>query len=113
MSRMVNLDMGLSEIQRDNRGVNIMIEKYFKAGIRFTWTKPQDVPVAVPQVGEFVDSARAATPMIYMGLEPGKDGKLIGPYLRLYDVNTLGLRMRMPIQYAWLDYAHARTSRLP
>lgn len=90
-----------------------MIEKYFKAGIRFTWTKPQDVPVAVPQVGEFVDSARAATPMIYMGLEPGKDGKLIDPYLRLYDVNTLGLRMRMPIQYAWLDYAHARTSRLP
>jgi len=84
-----------------------MIEKYFRAGVRFKWTKPRDQ--IGPLDGAIVDSREAATPMIYDGL----DGQLIDPHLMQVNVNTLGLTMRMPIQYAWLDYAPGRTARLP
>lgn len=84
-----------------------MIEKYFRAGIRFRWAKPRDAIGALD--GTIVDSREAPTPMIYDGL----DGQLIDPYLMQTHVSTLGLTMRMPIQYAWLDYAPGRTARLP
>jgi hypothetical protein len=84
-----------------------MIEKYLRAGIRYKWTKPRDA--IGPLDGAIVDSREVPTPLIYDGL----DGRLIDPYLRTMNVSTLGLTMRMPIQYAWLDYAPGRTSRLP
>ena len=84
-----------------------MIEKYFRAGIRYKWTKPRDA--IGPQDGTIVESKEAATPMVYDGL----DGQLIDPFLLQTNVSTLGLKMRMPIQYAWLDYAPGRTARLP
>ena len=84
-----------------------MIEKYFRAGIRYKWTKPRDA--GGPTDGTIVESREAPTPMIYDGL----DGQLIDPFLLQTNVSTLGLTMRMPIQYAWLDYAPGRTARLP
>lgn len=84
-----------------------MIEKYFRAGIRYKWTKPND-SIGVLD-GTMVDSKQAATPLIYDGL----DGQLLDPLLRQVHVSTLGLSMRVPIQYAWLDYAPGRTARLP
>jgi hypothetical protein len=47
--------------------------------------------------------------MLYDGL----DGQLIDPHLMQTHVSTLGLTMRMSIQYAWLDYAPGRTAKLP
>lgn len=82
-----------------------MIEKYFKAGIRFKWTKPNDQ--MGPTSGAIVESTQEATPLIYDGL----DGNLLDPTLRLQHTSTLGLTMRMPIQYQWLDYAPGRTAR--
>jgi len=84
-----------------------MIEKYFRAGIRYKWTKPRDA--MGPTDGTIVESREAPSPMIYDGL----DGQLIDPFLLQNHVSTLGLKMRMPIQYAWLDYAPGRTARLP
>jgi hypothetical protein len=84
-----------------------MIEKYFRAGIRFKWTKPRDG--MGPLNGTIVDSREAPTPMIYDGL----DSQLVDPFLRQVNVSTLGFTMRMSIQYAWLDYAPGRTARLP
>lgn len=84
-----------------------MIEKYFKLGIRFRWTKPQDVTVAMD--GKIVNSTRPASPLIYDGL----DGEVVDPMLKMINVSTLGLTMRMPIQHAWLDYAHGQIARLP
>ena len=81
-----------------------MIEKYFRTGIRFKWTKPRDA--IGPLDGTIIDSAQTATPLIYDGL----DGQLKDPHLMQVNVSTLGLTMRMPIQYAWLDYAPGRTA---
>jgi hypothetical protein len=84
-----------------------MIEKYFRTGIRFKWTKPRDA--IGPLDGTIIDSTQTATPLIYDGL----DGQLKDPHLMQVNVSTLGLTMRMPIQYAWLDYAPGRTARVP
>ena len=83
-----------------------MIENYFKPGIRLKWTAPGDVRPPLMD-GAIVDSTRAPTPMIYDGL----DGELIDPHLIHTHVRTIGLSMRMPIQYSWLDYTPGRTSR--
>ena len=84
-----------------------MIEKYFELGVRLRWTKPADVVPAL-QDGAIVDSTRAAGAMIYDGLDT-----VISPQLRMMNVSTLGLQMRMPIQHVWLDYTHGKTARLP
>ena len=84
-----------------------MIEKYFRAGIRFRWTKPRDAIGLLD--GTIVDSREAPTSLIYDGL----DGNVLDPYLRQVHVSSLGLSMHMPIQYAWLDYAPGRTATLP
>lgn len=84
-----------------------MIEKYFRPGIRYRWTKPRDA--IGPLDGAIVDSREAATPLIYDGL----DGELKDPGLMHFHVSATGLTMRMPIQYTWLDYAPGRTSRVP
>jgi hypothetical protein len=94
-----------------------MIEKYFRTGIRFRWTKPQDGPAAqldrhgvVLSRGAIVDSRREAAPLIYDGI----DGQLFDPTLRHVDVRSLGfVQMRMPIYVGWLDYTPGYTSRKP
>ncbi|MFN0114557.1 MAG: hypothetical protein ACKVPY_07775 [Paracoccaceae bacterium] len=83
-----------------------MIEKYFDLGIRFKWTKPADVNPAIKD-GRIVDSTRQSNLMIYDGLDT-----IVSPRLRMMNVSALGLTMRMPIQHAWLDYAHGQTARI-
>lgn len=84
-----------------------MIEKYFRAGIRFQWTKPRDS--TGPMDATFVDSRQPAAALVYDGL----DGKYVDPYFKMVNISTLGLQMRMPVHHAWLDYAPGRISRLP
>lgn len=83
-----------------------MIEKYFKLGIRYAWTKPADV--AGPRDGQVVDSVRPASPLTYVGL----GAEAVDPMLMNTHVSTLGLTMNMPIQHVWLDYALGRTARV-
>lgn len=82
-----------------------MIEKYFRDGIRYKW----NAPAALHQTmdGAMVDNSGVTPPMIYDGL----DSQLVDPFLLQVNVTTLGLTMRMPIQYVWLDYNLGRTSR--
>ena len=84
-----------------------MIEKYFRQGIRFRWTKPGDA--YGPQDGAMVASGQAATPLIYDGL----DGELVDPSFLVTHVGGLGLTKGQPIPYAWLDYCPGRTASLP
>jgi hypothetical protein len=83
-----------------------MIEKYFKLGVRFRWTKPQNVDGL--RDGALVDSTRVTTPLIYIGL-----GDVVDPMLMHVNVITLGLQMNSPIQHQWLDYTPGRTARVP
>jgi hypothetical protein len=82
-----------------------MIEKYLKLGVRYSWTKPQNVDG--PRDGEIVDSIRPTNPLTYTGL-----GNVVAPELQMIHVNTLGLEMNRPIQHKWLDYTPGRTSRV-
>jgi len=84
-----------------------MIEKYFELGVRFRWTKPADVD-PVPKDGSIVESTRPTNAMIYDGLDT-----VVSPRLRMMNVSTLGLQMRMPIQHVWLDYNKGKTARVP
>ncbi|RMD62950.1 hypothetical protein D6833_06215 [Candidatus Parcubacteria bacterium] len=83
-----------------------MIEKYFKLGVRFRWTKPQNVDG--PRDGKIVDSIRPTAQLTYIGL-----GEVVDPVLMTFHVSTMGLQMNMPIQHQWLDYAPGRTARVP
>jgi len=80
-----------------------MIEKYFQAGVRLKWTLP--APVYVTMDGSIVDSKSATPPMIY----DGSDTQLVS----LFNLSTMGLTMRSPIQYVWLDYTLGQTARCP
>lgn len=82
-----------------------MIEKYFRDGIRYKWNAPK--PLYQAMDGTIVDNSGVTPLMIYDGL----DGELVDPELRMFNVSTLGLVMRMPIQYVWLDYNLGRTAR--
>jgi hypothetical protein len=83
-----------------------MIEKYFKLGVRFRWTKPQSVDG--PRDGKMVDSVRPTAPLTYIGL-----GEVVEPSLVTTHVSTIGLQKGMSIQHQWLDYTPGRTSRVP
>jgi hypothetical protein len=84
-----------------------MIEKYFRDGIRFKWNAP--AALHQPMDGSVVDNTGTTSPMIYDGLE----SQLIDPHLRIFNVSTIGLTMRMHIQHVWLDYSLGRTSKCP
>lgn len=84
-----------------------MIEKYFKAGIRYKWRPPG--AVAGAQDGQLVDNRGASSTLIYDGI----DGNLQDATLLQVNVGTIGLRMGMQIQHVWLDYVYGRTSRVP
>ena len=84
-----------------------MIEKYFKLGVRFQWTKPPNVDG--PRDGIFVDGIRPTAPIIYIGL-----GAVVEPSLMYQHVSTIGLQMNMQIHpHKWLDYTPGRTSFVP
>jgi hypothetical protein len=83
-----------------------VIEKYFELGVRFRWNKPANVDG--PRDGKVVDSVRPAAPLVYIGLGDDVSPRLMGTH-----VSQLGLRMNLPIQHQWLDYAPGRTARVP
>ncbi len=83
-----------------------MIEKYFKLGVRFRWTKPQNVDG--PRDGRLVDSIRPTAALTYIGL-----GEVVDPALMAVHVSMIGLQMNRQIQHQWLDYTPGRTARLP
>ena len=82
-----------------------MIEKYFKLGVRFSWTKPQNVDGSSD--GKMVDSIRTSTPLTYIGL-----GEVVENSLMTTHVSMIGLQKGMSIQHKWLDYAPGRTARV-
>ncbi|MCE5307125.1 MAG: hypothetical protein LLG20_05750 [Acidobacteriales bacterium] len=83
-----------------------MIEKYFQLGVRYQWQKPPNVDG--PRDGKIVESTRPSSPLTYIGL-----GSVVSPALMTTHVSMIGLQMRMPIQYQWLDYAPGRIARVP
>ncbi len=83
-----------------------MIEKYLKLGVRFRWNKPRNVDG--PRDGSIVDGVRNTSPLTYIGL-----GEVVDPVLMSTHVNTLGLRMNVPVQHKWLDYTPGKTARVP
>ena len=82
-----------------------MIEKYLKLGVRYQWTKPQNVDG--PRDGKIVESIRPTATLTYIGL-----GEVVDPALMMTHVSTIGLQMNMPVQHQWLDYTPGRTARL-
>ncbi len=81
-----------------------MIERYFMEGVRYAWSAPG--AIAGPQDGTLVDSKRAPTPLVYIGLD-----SIVDPRLKMHHVSTFGLTMRMNIPYRWCDYVLGQTSR--
>ncbi len=82
-----------------------MIEKYFQLGVRFRWTKPNNVDGV--RDGAVVDGIRPTAPLTYIGL-----GEIVSPTLMTTHVSTLGLQMNGQIQHKWLDYTPGRTARV-
>lgn len=82
-----------------------MIEKYLKLGVRYRWTKPNNVDG--PRDGRLVDSIRPTALLTYIGL-----GEVVDPILMVRHVSMIGLHMNVPIQHQWLDYVPGRTARV-
>jgi hypothetical protein len=91
-------------------GRKIMIEQYFRAGVRFLWNKPPDGRGATD--GALVASAGAATNLTYDGLD-GHLAAIDRPLLAAHAQTVLGLAMHANVPYAWLDYAPGRTAHTP
>jgi hypothetical protein len=88
----------------------IVIEQYFKAGVRFLWNKPNDA--IGPTDGAIVNSVNAATNLSYDGLDAHP--AVIDPALQGVQVGAvLGLAKGQNVPHAWLDYAPGRVARLP
>lgn len=86
-----------------------MIEQYFKAGVRFLWTKPNDA--IGPTSGAIVANVGMANNLSYDGLDGHRDA--VDPLLlTTHATAVLGLNMGANVPHAWLDYAPGRTSRL-
>jgi hypothetical protein len=81
-----------------------MIEKYFLQGVRLKWNCPVAYTMGSKDGSIINDPVQSNAPMTYDGLDAGLGTGL--PH-----VSTLGLRMNMPINYAWLTYAHGHTAR--
>jgi hypothetical protein len=87
-----------------------MIERYFRAGIRYLWNKPNDSMGALS--GAMVASVGAANPMTYDGLDGHRAA--VDPQLLLVQVSqVIGIQKGANIPHAWLDYAPGRTARMP
>lgn len=81
-----------------------MIEKYFLKGARLKWICPKEETTKPRDGSIMLNPQRAPSPMIYDGM----DGELIN----LTHASTVGLKMRMTIDYKWLCYATGRTTKI-
>ena len=86
-----------------------MIERYFRAGVRFLWNKPPDN--GGPLNGAIVASVGAATHLTYDGLD-GHIAAVDPPLLLGNLAAVLGLAMGANVPYTWLDYAPGRSARV-
>ena len=88
-----------------------MIEGHFRRGVRYLWNKPTDSPAVLD--GSLVDSAHAATQMVFDGLHfvhAAVDQQLLRGNVN----NMLGFaRIGAVVPYTWLDYTPGRTARVP
>jgi hypothetical protein len=85
----------------------MMIEQYFKSGVRFLWNKPPDLVGSMD--GSLVASAGQPTSLAYDGLDshvaaidPSLQGSIVSA--------TLGLSPKATVAHDWLDYAPGRTA---
>ncbi|MBA3698102.1 MAG: hypothetical protein H0W78_04535 [Planctomycetes bacterium] len=87
-----------------------MIERYFRAGVRYLWNKPNDT--GCPQTGPIINSSKAATPLTYDGLDGNRAA--VDPMLLTVNVTSvLGIAKGANIAHDWLDYAPGGIARLP
>lgn len=87
-----------------------MIERYFRAGVRYLWRKPNDA-TGGPQDGAIVPSTMVANNLMYDGLDGHR--AVVDPLFLLTDVNAvLGLLIRANIPHTWLDYAPGRSAQV-
>lgn len=87
-----------------------MIEQYFRAGIRYLWTKPGDV--TGDRDGTIVPSVRDANDLTYDGLD-GHQAAVDPLLLHTNVANEIGLAMGANVPHVWLDYAEGQTAWLP
>jgi hypothetical protein len=93
-----------------NNKDEIMIEQYFRPGVRCLWNKPNDA--MGPMNGAIVPSAVAATNLTYDGVD-GHPAVVDPMLLGMHAAAILGLAMRANVPHAWLDYAPGRTAHRP
>lgn len=88
-----------------------MLERYFKKGAVFEWTRPQTN--IVPPDGALMDKQRHSTPMKFLGTAAELGfSNLMDTTLPPNYFSGVGLRPGTTIQYKWLDYAPGRTARV-
>jgi hypothetical protein len=88
----------------------IVIERYFKAGVRYLWNKPLDGPCV--RDGAIVASIRAAANLAYDGLDGHR--AVVDPTLLLANAaGVLGIAKGANVAHAWLDYTPGRVAQLP
>ncbi len=88
-----------------------MLERYFKKGTIFKWTRPPTTQV--PLDGIIADKVARTTPMTFIGTAgimgfPGMMDPTVTP---LY-LQQVGLRPGQRITYRWLDYMPGRTAKV-
>ncbi len=88
-----------------------MLERYFKKGAVFEWTRPQTN--IVPPDGVLMDKQRRSTPMKFLGTAAEMGfSNLMDMTLPANYFSGIGLRPGTAIRYRWLDYAPGRTARV-
>lgn len=88
-----------------------MLERYFKKGTIFKWTRPPTTQV--PLDGIVADKVARTTPMTFIGTarDMGFDRMMDPTVTNLY-LQQVGLRPGQPIKYRWLDYMPGRTAKV-
>jgi hypothetical protein len=89
-----------------------MLEKYFKKGAVFEWTRPQTIPV--PPDGILMDRRQHSSPMTFIGTaaELGYSAMMDATLPANYFAGV-GLTPGTAISYKWLEWAPGRTVRVP
>jgi hypothetical protein len=87
-----------------------MIERYFRAGVRYLWNKPHDAVSHPPNVA-IVPSGMAANNLTYDGLDGHRAA--VDPLLLANHANAvLGLAKGANVPHSWLDYAPGHTAQV-
>lgn len=88
-----------------------MLERYFKKGTIFKWTRPPTTQV--PLDGQIADKVVRTTPMTFIGTarDMGFGGMMDPAVTNLY-LQQVGLQLNQRINYRWLDYMPGRTARV-